>query len=83
MLQTTQPDPTPPMVRVFVEGGQYASIFGADNALDAVAGALRNPVIRSRTVLAVTFDEDPIETAVRLGLRRTLPRCGARENEGG
>jgi len=56
------------MVRVFVEGGQYACIFGANNVFDAVAQALGNRMLRSRKVLAVTFDEDPMDTARRLQL---------------
>ena len=53
------------MVRVFVAGGQYACMFGMDNVLDAVAAALRNPFLRSRRVVDVTFDEDPLNTLQR------------------
>ena len=54
------------MWRVFVKSGQYACIDGVDNAFDAVAVALSNPLIRSRKVMAVTFGEDPTEIQARL-----------------
>lgn len=54
------------MWRVFVEGGQYACMFGADNAFDAVTQAMGVRVLLSRKVIAVTCDEDPMDTARRV-----------------
>lgn len=61
------------MIRVFLASGQCVCC-SANNILDAVADALRIPMVRSRQVVGVTLgDEDPIETACHLGLRQHLP----------
>jgi hypothetical protein len=55
------------MIRVWFSSGQYASSTH-DNVLDAVATAIKCPMTHGE-VVAVTHDEDPMETAGRLGFR--------------